>query len=146
MIPLFLIFLLGAIFLALERIAPGRCQPQSPGWYLRATLLNLTQLAVVLIGGVTWSVWLHGVSVISISSLHPVLQGFLCWFVGTFFFYWWHRARHRSDLLWQSLHQVHHSVSRIETLTAFYKHPAEITLNSIFSTAIVFFLMGATAP
>ena len=144
MIPILLIFVLGAIFLTVERVAPGRSQPQASGWYLRAILLNLTQLGVVLLGGVTWSLWLHGASVISIASLHPVLQGFLCWFVGTFCFYWWHRARHKSNFLWQGLHQIHHSASRIETLTAFYKHPLEITINSIFSTMIVFLLMGAS--
>jgi sterol desaturase/sphingolipid hydroxylase (fatty acid hydroxylase superfamily) len=144
MTPLFLIFLVGAVFLAMERIAPGRSQPQSSGWYVRAILLNLGQLAVVLLGGVTWTVWFQGASVASISSLHPALQGFLCWVVGTFFFYWWHRARHKYNLLWQTLHQIHHSASRIEALTAFYKHPVEIILNSILSTAIIFPLMGAS--
>ena len=142
--PLFLIFILGACFLLLERIAPGRHQRHAPGWYVRAILLNLAQLGVVLIGGVTWTVWLQGASVFSIAALHPVTQGFVCWFVGTFFFYWWHRARHRSHLLWQGLHQIHHSASRIETLTAFYKHPVEIALNSILSTAIIFPLLGAS--
>lgn len=144
MTPLLLIFLVGAMFLTMERIAPGRSQPQPSGWYRRAVLLNFAQLAVVLVGGVTWTVWFQGASAVSISSLHPVLQGFVCWLVGTFFFYWWHRARHKSNLLWQGLHQIHHSASRIEALTAFYKHPVEITLNSILSTAIVFPLMGAS--
>ena len=144
MSPLLLIPVFGVFFLVLERIAPGRCQAQSSGWYVRAVLLNLAQLGVVLLGGVTWAVWLHGASAFSISTLHPALQGFICWFIGTFVFYWWHRARHKSNLLWQSLHQIHHSASRIETLTAFYKHPVEILLNSILSTAIIFPLMGAS--
>ena len=80
--PLFLIFILGACFLLLERIAPGRHQRHAPGWYVRAILLNLAQLGVVLIGGVTWTVWLQGASVFSIAALHPVTQGFVCWFVG----------------------------------------------------------------
>src|SRR5688572_18901417 len=100
MTPLILIFLVGAIFLVLERVAPGRNQPQSSGWYARAVALNLVQLAVVLIGGATWTIWLQGASLFAISSLPAVLQGFLCWFVGTFFFYWWHRARHKSNFLW----------------------------------------------
>jgi sterol desaturase/sphingolipid hydroxylase (fatty acid hydroxylase superfamily) len=68
----------------------------------------------------------------------------ICWFVGTFIFYWWHRARHHFVILWQGLHQIHHSAGRIETITAFYKHPIEITINSILSTAIVFPLLGAS--
>jgi len=144
MTALLLIFLAGALFLVLERVFPGRNQPHSPGWYGRAVFLNLAQLGVVLLGGVTWAVWMQGPSLLSIASLPAVLQGFVCWFVGTFVFYWWHRARHGSNLLWQGLHQIHHSASRIETLTAFYKHSLEITINSVLSTAIVFPLLGAS--
>jgi sterol desaturase/sphingolipid hydroxylase (fatty acid hydroxylase superfamily) len=145
MSPLILIFIAGLVFLIAERTAPGRELPNSPGWYFRAILLNAAQLGVVVLGGVTWSVWMQGPSLFRIAgSMHPVAQGFVAWFVGTFIFYWWHRARHRSDFLWVSLHQIHHSPARIETLTAFYKHPLEITINSILSTAIVFGLLGAS--
>jgi sterol desaturase/sphingolipid hydroxylase (fatty acid hydroxylase superfamily) len=143
--PLILIFIAGAIFLTVERIIPGRELPHSSGWYMRAVLLNAAQLGVVMLGGFTWSVWLQGPSIFRIAeSMHPIAQGFICWFVGTFVFYWWHRARHVSNLLWLSLHQIHHSPARIETLTAFYKHPLEITINSILSTAIVFVVLGAS--
>ena len=142
--PLILIFLTGALFLVLERVAPGRKQPHASGWYVRAIALNLAQLAVVLIGGITWTVWFQGPSLFDLSGWPPLLQGFVCWFAGTFVFYWWHRARHRYGFLWHGLHQIHHSASRIETLTAFYKHPVEITLNSILSTAIIFPLLGAS--
>jgi sterol desaturase/sphingolipid hydroxylase (fatty acid hydroxylase superfamily) len=140
-----LIFVAGFLFLCAERVAPGRTLPHSAGWYGRAIFLNGMQLAVVLIGGLTWSVWLQGPSLFNISALpSPLIQGFACWFVGTFVFYWWHRARHRSAFLWLALHQIHHSAGRIETVTAFYKHPLEITINSILSTAIVFPLLGAS--
>lgn len=123
---------------------PGRELPHSPGWYFRACSLNAAQLGVYVLGGITWGVWLQGPSVFALGSYFaPVVQGFICWFVGTFVFYWWHRARHSYSLLWRSLHQVHHSASRIETLTAFYKHPFEIGINSLLSTAIIFPLLGA---
>lgn len=144
-LPIALIFVLGFVFLIAERIAPGRTLPHSAGWYGRAIFLNGVQLGVVLVGGITWSVWLQGPTLFSLSALpSPLIQGFVCWFTGTFFFYWWHRARHESSFLWQALHQIHHSAGRIETITAFYKHPLEITINSILSTAIVFPLLGAS--
>lgn len=140
-----LIFLFAAVVLTLERLFPGRELPRSRGWYFRAVLLNAVQLAIVVLGGYTWSRWLQGPSLFDIQGELPVIvQGFICWFVGTFFFYWWHRARHSVDLLWRLLHQIHHSAARIETLTSFYKHPLEIALNSILSTAIIFVLLGAS--
>jgi len=145
MTSLILIFATGAFFLVLERLRPGRALPSSSGWYARALLLNLCQLGIVLLAGITWTRWLQGPSLFQIREAMPtVAQGFLSWFIGTFVFYWWHRARHSADILWRVFHQIHHSASRIETLTAFYKHPLEIAINSVLSTAIVFVLLGAS--
>lgn len=143
--PLALIFLVAALFMVLERVFPGRALPASRGWYLRAALLNGVQLGIVVLGGITWSVWMHGPSLFHIGdSLPPFFQGFVAWFVGTFVFYWWHRARHSVDLFWRVFHQIHHSASRIETLTSFYKHPLEIAVNSILSSFIVFVVLGSS--
>jgi len=140
-----LIFGVGASFVALERLFPGRELPRSAGWYRRALALNLAQLAIVVLAGVTWGEWLQGPSLFGIAGALPAAaQGFVCWFVGTFVFYWWHRARHELQPLWTALHQIHHSASRIETLTSFYKHPLEIALNSVLSSAIIYPLLGAS--
>ena len=32
----------------------------------------------------------------------------------------WHRAMHKSDMLWRVFHQMHHSAERIDTFGAFY--------------------------
>ena len=143
--PLLLIFVAAIVFLCLERVFPGRSLPDSPGWYACAASLNAVQLGIVLLAGVTWNVWLQGPSLFHIADLGtPFLQGSLCWFVGTFVFYWWHRARHASDVLWTGLHQIHHSATRIETLTSFYKHPLEIALNSVLASTVVYVLLGAS--
>jgi sterol desaturase/sphingolipid hydroxylase (fatty acid hydroxylase superfamily) len=63
----------------------------------------------------------------------------VCWFVGTFFFYW-HRAA--LVLFWRVFHQIHHSACRIETLTSFYKHPLEIAVNSVLRSIV--FVLGAS--
>jgi len=140
-----LIFGFALLFMVLERVFPGRGLPNSPGWYARAALLNSAQLGIVALAGVAWSKWLQGPSLFHIDGTMPdVIQALICWFVGTFVFYWWHRARHVSNLLWRSLHQIHHSASRIETLTAFYKHPLEIAINSVLSAAIIFVFLGAS--
>src|SRR5262249_39822873 len=56
--------------------------------------------------------------------------------------YWWHRWRHEVDFLWRWLHQVHHSPQRIEIITSFYKHPLEILVNSVLSSAILYLGLG----
>ncbi len=140
-----LIIGIAAIFFVAERVFPGRALPNSQGWYFRAACLNLCQLGVVFLAGLSWDAWLRHLSVFDISQSMPAsAQGLLAWFVGTFVFYWWHRARHASNLLWQGLHQIHHSASRIEILTSFYKHPAEMMSNSVIISFVLFSLLGAT--
>ena len=140
-----LIISVALLVMALERLRPGRVLPQPRGWYARAALLNAAQFGIVVLGGASWSLWLQGPSLFRIDGTLPgVMQGFVCWFVGTFVLYWWHRARHASDFLWRTLHQIHHSASRIETLTSFYKHPLEIACNSVLSSALIFVLLGAS--
>jgi hypothetical protein len=101
--PTICTMLVAAAFLLLERLAPGRELPQAAGWYVRAVVINVAQ-AVITFGT-------------------NRLQGFVGWFVGTFFFYWWHRLQHIQGF-WVIFHQVHHSPARIEAIAAFYNSPA----------------------
>ena len=143
--PTYLLLLVIAVFFVAERALPGRELPNSTGWYVRAVFLSLCQLLIVILAGYTWEVSLSGASLFSVSESMPAYaQGLLAWFIGTFVFYWWHRARHESDLLWRGLHQIHHSASRIEMLTSFYKHPLEIAANSVLISLVLFTVLGAS--
>ncbi len=139
-----MIIAVGFGFMLLERVCPDQALPKSRGWWPRAIFFNLLQLGVVLLGGVAWDVYLQRASLFHMSELawSPLAQGFFGYLVSTFIYYWWHRVRHMSDRLWLTLHQVHHSPTRLETITAFYKHPFELTLNSILSGLIGYTLLG----
>src|SRR5215472_1285187 len=142
--PFLIIVIVTIVFVVLERVLPGRELPESPGWYARAAFLNVCQLAIVLLAGFAWNQWMQRWSLFHISRLmSPWLQGLLGWFIGTFVFYWWHRARHDVNFLWRVCHQIHHSPGRIEVLTAFYKHPLEIAADSMIASALMFLLLGA---
>ncbi len=134
----------GLGFMLLERLKPDQVLPQSQGWWLRAVFFNLMQLGVVLLGGVAWDVYLQRTSLFNLADLGwtSLVQGVFGYVVSTFIYYWWHRVRHASDPLWLTLHQTHHSPARLETITAFYKHPFELTLNSILSGLIGYTLLG----
>ena len=45
-------------------------------------------------------------------------------------------------MLWRWLHALHHSPARIEVVTAFYKHPLEIVVESIASSALLYLVLG----
>lgn len=143
-LPAILLILMTSAFLIAERAYPGRQLPHSTGWYLRSVAINLVQLGITLGVGAIWLPTLGAMSLADISNWHaPAAEGFTAWFVATFFFYWWHRIRHEKGF-WQVFHQIHHSASRIEILTSFYKHPIEILVNALLSSVILYQVLGCS--
>jgi sterol desaturase/sphingolipid hydroxylase (fatty acid hydroxylase superfamily) len=147
MIPLFLLFPAAGTALFMiwwERFSPAIPLPRVSGWPMRALLANLSQLALVVAVGLAWNAWLRGPSLFS-AARWP-LAGALgfTYLLSTFVFYWWHRFRHESTFWWRVAHQIHHSASRLEILTTFYKHPLEIGIDSILGAFLVYAVMGCS--
>jgi sterol desaturase/sphingolipid hydroxylase (fatty acid hydroxylase superfamily) len=131
-------------FLILERVRPGRELPHSQGWYLRAVLINLAQFGVTLATARLWIKIFGAHPLLHLSHLgSPLAQGLVAWFIGTFVFYWWHRLRHENGW-WLAFHQIHHSPSRIEIMTSFYKHPIEILCDAALSALVLYPLLGCS--
>ena len=127
----------------LEQAIPGWRLPRVRTWPLRVVVVNIVQLGIVVLAGITWERWLSSASLFHLSpSAGPWTGGFLAYFIATFVFYWWHRLRHENDLLWLGFHQIHHSPQRLEVITSFYKHPLEMTVNSILGSVLVYSLLG----
>lgn len=143
-LPTLLTILSAIAFLILERARPGRELPNAPGWYGRALLINACQIGITLSTAAIWTKLFGSASLFHLAALQiPLLEGFIGWFVGTFFFYWWHRIRHMNGW-WVLFHQIHHSPARIETITSFYKHPVEILADSALAAAILYPLLGSS--
>src|SRR4051794_19366893 len=138
-----LIFAVAALCIVIERLWPAMDLPRVHAWWARVVLINAAQLGITLLAGLTWNRWCAAVSLFHIGrSMSDISAALLTYAFSTFVFYWWHRFRHESAFLWRALHQIHHSARRLEILTSFYKHPVEIWLNSILSSAIVYTLFG----
>jgi sterol desaturase/sphingolipid hydroxylase (fatty acid hydroxylase superfamily) len=131
------------IMIAVECLVPGRSWPQVSRWWLRAVAFNLAQIGCVFLAGVAWNKWMLGASLWSVEPALGIIGGAVFgYIVLTFIYYWWHRARHEVDFLWRWFHQIHHSPQRIEIITSFYKHPAELVANSVLSSFILYVLVG----
>jgi sterol desaturase/sphingolipid hydroxylase (fatty acid hydroxylase superfamily) len=139
------VLLLGLGMLAVERRHPGRSFERVDGWHGRALLPTAIQAAVGILSTLAWDRWFFNVSPWRWGGHGIVLDGVLGYFVITFIYYWWHRARHEIPVLWQWLHQVHHSACSIEVLTSFYKHPVELLINGVLTSAILYLVLGLDA-
>jgi sterol desaturase/sphingolipid hydroxylase (fatty acid hydroxylase superfamily) len=134
-------------FVVAERLWPANDLPRIRAWYPRVALVNVIQGAIVVVAGLTWDKWLNRASLVSLQAhLGIVPQAVAAYILSSFVYYWWHRWRHTSHFWWSVCHQLHHSPSRIEVLTSFYKHPVEITLNSVLSATIAYGILGVSMP
>ena len=98
----------------LERVWPAAALPKVQGWWGRVACVNLVQLGVVLLAGITWDQWFQRWSVFNLSiRLGDVPAALLAYLVSCVVYYWWHRLRHESNLFWRLCHQLHHSPRRI---------------------------------
>jgi sterol desaturase/sphingolipid hydroxylase (fatty acid hydroxylase superfamily) len=140
---LVVIFCVFMFCFVLERLIPGWKLPEVPTWTIRVIAINFVQLVIVMLAGYTWEKWLSAISLFHLSKhVNSVCGGMIAYFVATFVFYWWHRWRHKIDYLWTHFHQIHHSPQRLEVITSFYKHPLEMTVNSIVGSLLVYTLLG----
>lgn len=132
-----------ACLFVLERLFAANALPAVRGWYPRAVLLNLGAAVLLILVARAWTPVMkaHPLSGV-FDGLNPVAGGLLSFVVYQFFQYWWHRARHASQLLWNHVHQLHHSASRIETITASYAHPLDTGINLMLTSAVMWLLLG----
>lgn len=59
--------------------------------------------------------------------------------------YIWHRAMHKSDLLWRTFHQMHHSAERLDTYGTFYFSILDM-IGFTFIGSICFALLIGISP
>jgi sterol desaturase/sphingolipid hydroxylase (fatty acid hydroxylase superfamily) len=130
--------------IGLERVRPARRWPAVPTWWARALAINGAQIALVFVAGATWERWLRGPRLVALDAHGRGLEIAIGYTASVVWMYWAHRARHASGLLWRWLHQLHHSPARIEILTAYYKHPLEITGESIATSVLLYVVLGVS--
>jgi len=134
----------GSAMLALEWRRPRRALEHVARFRRRAAALSAMQVALAYLGARFLDPWLQDLRWFSAEPL-GLLGGTVVGYLGiTFLWYWWHRARHEVPFLWRTLHQVHHSPSRLELLTTYYKHPLESATNVVLGGVAMVWVLGLT--
>lgn len=68
-----------------ERSFPGWKLPKVKSWPFRVVLINLAQLGVIQLAGLTWEKWLNQASLFHV-EIGAWQGGFLAYFIATFIF------------------------------------------------------------
>lgn len=136
------VLITGLSMMLFERLRPGHELPKSRGWWPRAIGASSIQALVVVFAAPLWDPWLESHPLLPGARLGTLAGALVGYVVVTFVYYFWHRARHEVPVLWRVFHQLHHSPTRIEVVASFYKHPAEILVNGVLSSSILYGLCG----
>ncbi|PWE17381.1 fatty acid hydroxylase [Marinicauda salina] len=129
-----------------EVIAPASGASCDKRWRLFAGAINILNIVVVLTAGVIFSGWIDANSLVTLPPRFGVIgTSFAVFLTAGFVTYWWHRLMHASDTIWRMVHQLHHSPSRVETLTAFYVHPLDSFAAAFLNAVVAYWILGASA-
>ena len=140
------------LLMILERIYPDQKLEHVDGWWKWVIIINIFQLFSAIIAIFTWEHWLQNTSYFTSKTgfhlrdyVSPFTGGVIAYFVNQWLFYHWHKARHEVYILWILFHQFHHSPSRIEAITSFYKHPFEIMIDSQIMAILLYSVLGLSS-
>ncbi len=141
----FLLIAFVVIFCA-EVVAPASNNRCDRRWLVWAGGLNLAQVGVSLGVGYLFREKIASGALVALPEALPApLVGLLGFVLTSFLFYWWHRALHASDFLWRTVHQLHHSPQRLESLSAFYAHPIDSAAATAIGCLCSYVVFGASA-
>lgn len=129
------------VLIAWEAVFPARKLVQMRFWKLKGIAVFIFYFFLSSYLPLIINPTLEEYRLINLSSLNPVtgtVIGVLVYELGV---YVWHRQMHRSDFLWKTFHQMHHSAERLDTYGAFFFSPLDMigwtTLSSVCFSLIV---------
>jgi sterol desaturase/sphingolipid hydroxylase (fatty acid hydroxylase superfamily) len=135
--------LYGALIL-LEALFPARPLPRIRGWRTQALLVFVFYFFLSSYLPLLWSGTLAQYQLFNLEGLNPVAAAGIGVLIYELLVYVWHRAMHRSNWLWRSFHQMHHSAERLDSYGAFYFSPLD-TVGFTFLSSISLSVVGLSA-
>jgi len=111
-----------------EAAFPAKQLPYIKYWKLKGVLLFIFNFSLSTFFPLLVDTWLAPYQLFNLEQLHTILQVGIGVFIYQTILYFWHRAMHRSDVLWKAFHQMHHSAERLDVPSAFFTSPLDTIL------------------
>jgi len=124
-ISLGILTLYGLMIMA-ETFLQGNNLPIIKGWLPRACVVFVVYFYLSSYLPILWDQSLRDYQLFNMSGLGIYFGGLVGLFIFEFFIYVWHRTMHKTNWLWLSFHQMHHSAERLDSYGAFYFSPLDI--------------------
>jgi sterol desaturase/sphingolipid hydroxylase (fatty acid hydroxylase superfamily) len=112
--------------IVLELITPGRKLKSIKGWIPRSITVFVIYFYLSTYLPLIWDKYLIPYQLVNLEDMNPYLSTLVAVLVFELMIYIWHRTIHRTNWLWRTFHQMHHSVERVDTFGAFYFSPLDM--------------------
>ncbi|MEM9648903.1 MAG: sterol desaturase family protein [Bacteroidota bacterium] len=131
-----------AVLMIWEAAFPARKLPKVRFWKLRglgafAFFFFLSSYLPLFIDP-----YLEPYRLFDLTNLTAAIGGLVGVCLYEFGVYVWHRAMHKSDFLWRTFHQMHHSAERLDTYGAFYFSPMDMIGWTVLGSICFALLVG----
>ncbi len=133
-----------ALLIIWEALFPAKPLPKVKHWKLK----GLTSFTVFFFLSSYLPLWtdpfLSNYQFFDLTSLGNIGGGLVAIILYEFGVFVWHRAMHKSDFLWRTFHQMHHSAERIDTYGAFYFSLFDMVGFTFLGSICMALLIGVT--
>lgn len=144
--PISLIIL--SIYAALmiwEAVFPGRKLPYVKHWKVKGIIAFFSFFFLSSYLPMFINPLLEKYQLMNLTGLGNVWGGIFAVLLYEFGVFLWHYSLHRSDFLWKTFHQLHHSAERLDTYGAFYFSPLDMIGWTVLGS-ICFSLIAGLTP
>ena len=134
------ILTLYGLMIMTESFLQGNTLSKVKGWLPRATFVFIVYFYLSSYLPLIWDQHLINYRLFDLSGLGVYFGALVGLIIFEFFIYVWHRTMHKTNWLWLSFHQMHHSAERLDSYGAFYFSPLDIvgfTFIGSFSALLV---------
>ncbi len=128
-----------------EAFFPARPLPVIKYWRIKGLLVFVFYFYLSSYLPMVINPFLEPYRLLDLTSLGAVggaLAGILLYELGV---YIWHRTMHRSNFLWKTFHQMHHSAERLDTYGAFFFSPLDMAGWTVLGS-LCFALIAGLSP
>lgn len=141
------LWLLGLYFLLIlwEALLPGRSLPQIPFWRVKGIIAFFIFFYLSTYLPLLYAKWLPDTQLIDLTAMNVGVASVLGILLYELGMYVWHRAMHKTNLLWRVFHQMHHSAERLDTYGAFFFSPFDMIGFTLLGTLCFSYIMGLPA-
>lgn len=143
--PISLIALGMYAFLILwEALFPATVLPKVKNWRLRGLLFFFAYFFLSSYLPLLTDPFLSKYQLFDLTNLGNVGGGIIAILLYEFGVFIWHRAMHKSKILWRVFHQLHHSAERMDTYGTFYFSPFDMMGFTFLGSICLALLIGVT--